>query len=558
MKRLAMLAALVVCLAVTAGAAWAASEVKMTGDARIYGVYFSGHNFTGWNDGAWTSNTPTWTKAGTKTEDTFEIWQRLRVRSDFVANEAVKFRLGIKIDNTWGTGTYTAANPDATGILVYQAYLQFKWPGLENVEITAGLQDLSLPQSSIYSGSLIFDDTAAGLVIKTQLVPDTLKMVAGFARMIDTNRTYDTSTTQTDDELDFYFLTLPITVQGFKATPWGILGVAGNGARYYTSYASTFAQASFAEDLLSAGTLMGPNKWKNNQNAYYWVGSVFEVSALDPVKLYADVMYGAGAQADRAKSQRGGWFIDFGTEYTGFDLFTPQLFAWWSTGEDASNRNGSERMNAVPPRLSGTTSRETGIFPACRKGGALFALADHAVFPRDFVGAVLGVQEQGEHGFPRGGFTSGGSLEGHGDADAHVALLGGFRYGHVAWDCGPFGPAGEKCRLVLAYDIPSGLAFFVVFHLVGVVIEQAVEVAGIAFGEEILHEGRHGRGSRLGGLSGLARDGDGGAGFQTIGVFHVARPCSRAPRAGRRSAWSRPRRWSARCFSPPGHSWNCG
>ncbi len=339
---------LAVLLAATSSMALAASEVKMVGDARVYGVYFSGHNFTGWNDGAWTSNTPTWTRAGTKTEDTFEIWQRLRVRTDFVANEAVKFRLGIKIDNIWGNGTYTAANPDTTGIVVYQAFLQYKWPGCD-VEVTAGLQDLTFPQSAIFSGSLIFDDTAAALTVKTSLIPETLGLVAGFARMIDTNRTYDPTTTQVGDELDFYFLTLPITVTGFKATPWGMVGVAGKNAGYYTTFASSFGQASFAEDLLSAGTLISPTKWKNNQNVYFWGGSTFEVSALDPVRFYADVIYGGGAMSDRKKSRRSGWFIDFGTEYTGWDLLTPQAFAWWGTGEDSSTANGSERMPHTRP-----------------------------------------------------------------------------------------------------------------------------------------------------------------------------------------------------------------
>ncbi|WP_300155347.1 outer membrane homotrimeric porin [Solidesulfovibrio sp.] len=340
--------ALLVCLAGllfwgAGSSARAATEVKFVGDARVYGVYFSGHNFTGWNDAAWTSNTPAWTKAGTKTEDTFEVWQRLRVRTDFVANEAVKFRLGIKIDNTWGTGTYTAANPDASGVLVYQAFLQFKWPGCD-VEVTAGLQDVSLPQSAIFSGSLIFDDTAAALTVRAPLIPDLLTLNAGFARMIDTNRTYDTTTTQSDDEMDWYFLTLPVTTPGFKVTPWGIVGVAGKGSGYYTTYASSFAQASVAEDILSAGTLISPTKWKNNQNLYFWGGGAFEVSALDPVRFYADVMYGGGAFNDLKKSKRGGWFIDFGTEFTGWDLLTPQLFAWWGTGEDASVLNGSERM----------------------------------------------------------------------------------------------------------------------------------------------------------------------------------------------------------------------
>ncbi len=80
------------------GAAQAATEVKMTGDARVYGNFFENRNYTGWN------------KTGTKTEDTFEIWERFRLRTDFVANEAVKFRLGVKVEDTWGYGTFTAAN----------------------------------------------------------------------------------------------------------------------------------------------------------------------------------------------------------------------------------------------------------------------------------------------------------------------------------------------------------------------------------------------------------------------------------------------------------------
>ena len=70
--------------------AHAATEVKMTGDARIYGNWFANRNFTGWN------------KYGTATEDNFEIWERFRLRSDFVANEAVKFRLGLKVEDVWG------------------------------------------------------------------------------------------------------------------------------------------------------------------------------------------------------------------------------------------------------------------------------------------------------------------------------------------------------------------------------------------------------------------------------------------------------------------------
>ena len=324
MKRFATWAVLAALVLGMAGVAHAATEVKMTGDARVYGVYFANHNYTGWNT------------EGTRTEDRFQIWERFRLRSDFVANEAVKFRLGIKVEDVWGHGTLTAANP-STAIEVYQAFLQFKMPDC-NVEVTAGLQDLSLPTNAFFNDSVVFGgDRAAALVVDAPLIQDTLAVKAGFARMIDTNRTYDTTTTQVADEFDLYFLALPITVNGFGITPWGAVGVAGKDANY--------SNAGFLEYLVSAGSFM--DGWKNDQNAYWWAGGTFEVTALDPVKFYADVIYGSGNQGDRKKDRREGWFIDLGAEYTGLDILTPQVFAWWSTGEDKSTRNGSERMPSI-------------------------------------------------------------------------------------------------------------------------------------------------------------------------------------------------------------------
>ncbi|BAH75079.1 outer membrane homotrimeric porin [Solidesulfovibrio magneticus] len=343
MKRFAALALVAAFVLGAFASAQAATEVKMTGDARIYGVFFANHNFTGWNTSSWTSATSptTWKKAGTQTEDRFQIWERFRLRSDFVANEAVKFRLGIRVENTWGKGTFTAANPEVS-IDVYQAFLQFKVPGCQDVEVTAGLQDVDLPQSKMFYASPVFGgDRIAALTVSAPLIDKTLSVLAGFGRLIDTNRTYDTTTTQVADELDMYFLALPITLDGFKATPWGAVAVAGDAANYWTT--------GFAQNLVSGGTFVSPALWKNDQNAFWWAGGAFEVTALDPVKFYADVIYGAGAQSDRKKSKRQGWFVDLGVEYTGWDILTPQLYGWWSTGEDGSTRNGSERMPMVRP-----------------------------------------------------------------------------------------------------------------------------------------------------------------------------------------------------------------
>jgi len=245
MKRIYSLALTAMLVLGAFASAQAATEVKMTGDARVYGNYFANRNFTGWN------------KTGTGTEDRFEIWERFRLRSDFVANEAVKFRLGVKVEDVWGHGTFTAANPDASNSLqVTDAYLQFKWPDCD-IETTAGLQPVNLPQSAMFYNSPVWSDNMAALTIKAPLIPDTLSVLTGFGRLMDSTRDYDATTTQKADELDAYFLALPVTLDGFKATPWGMVAVAGRDASY-SSYKDTTdtmdSGNNFANTLVSAAS----------------------------------------------------------------------------------------------------------------------------------------------------------------------------------------------------------------------------------------------------------------------------------------------------------------
>ncbi|WP_428559366.1 MAG: outer membrane homotrimeric porin [Solidesulfovibrio sp. DCME] len=334
MKRLMPLLLLCLLLA-CAATAQGATEVRMAGDFRAYGVFFENHNWTSWN------------ATGSQTEETFETWQRWRLRTDFVANEAVKFRLGTRVNDTpWGYGTYTAANP-AVAIEVYQAYLAFKWPGCD-VDITAGLQPFSMPESPLFYDSPVFatkggagdgaTNSFAGFVVRTPLVAGTLDTMFGFARLVDVNRTYDPTTTQVGDELDTYFLTLPITLNGFKFTPWGLAAVMGK--------ASASAVTSIRNGMVSGGSFVGTG-FVNNQNAYWWGGASATVTAADPLKFYADLMYGQGAANDRERNRRQGWFVDAGLEYTGLDWGTPQAGFWWSTGEDSSLNNGSQRIPSI-------------------------------------------------------------------------------------------------------------------------------------------------------------------------------------------------------------------
>jgi len=368
MKRL-MALALLVSMALCAAAASAATDVKMTGDARIHANVWSKPNYTGW------------TGDGTQTYDSFTIWQRFRLRTDFIANENLKFRFGIRANNTpWGNRTYTVDNPAVT-IDVYQAFLQFKWPGTD-VEFTIGLQPLAIAHASFFAGSsLIMDTQVAAAMVKIPVVGDTVNIVGGFMRFLDSNRDADPTTTQVPDEFDGYYLSVPITLDGFSATPWALLGVAGRNANYtWGAGACGLYNASLQQNLMAAGTFALAPGVRNAQNVYWWVGGAFEVTALDPFKFYADVIYGEGNGNDRSPNQRKGFFFDVAAEYTGFDMLTPQVAFWWSTGEDSSMRNGSERL----PTIAGTWGSSTSF---------LFD-SDQA-----FVNTYVGVNPVGSWGF---------------------------------------------------------------------------------------------------------------------------------------------------------------
>ena len=319
----------------------AATEVKMVGDVRIHANFWSNINYTGWN------------AKGTTTGDSFTIWERFRLRTDFIANESLKFRLGIRVNQkAWGHDTFTVDNP-AVSIDVYQAFLQFKIPSTD-IMAHVGYFVLELPISgTLFNANPVIGGTFASTAMVSIPVVDSFKIVTGFTRLLDVNKDFDTTTTQKADELDAYFLSLPISIEGFKASPWAAMAVLGRDINYSTvgnGSAPRITNANLGNNMLPVLAYSSPSTaLRNAQNLYWWAGGAFAVTALDPFKFYGDIAYGAGNQSDRSQNKRSGWFFDLGAEYTGFDMVLPQAAFWYSSGEDSSARNGSERM----PRVSG-------------------------------------------------------------------------------------------------------------------------------------------------------------------------------------------------------------
>ena len=336
----------------------AATEVKMVGDARIWGNWTSDMNYTGWNS------------TGTKTAQSLTIYERFRLRTDFVANEGLKFRFGIRVNNkAWGDAAATTAaagggflidNP-AVNIDVYECYLQFKWPNTE-IQFTIGMQPLDLPISAdMLYGNPVLGVTWGPAAIVNAPFTDNFGAVAGFIRFADGNPGFEPSTTVLADRLDGYLLALPITFDGFKAVPWGVLGVMGHDAAAVAKSIGTGASPrinnqNVGNGMLSSSAYLNPAVMlRQAEQVYYWVGTTLTVTALDPFKFYGDIIYGADGTSDKKYDKRGGLWFDVAAEYTGFDMLTPQATFWYGTG-DTSAHQGSQRMPTIVDNWGPSTS----------------------------------------------------------------------------------------------------------------------------------------------------------------------------------------------------------
>jgi hypothetical protein len=306
----------------------------MSGEHYVYASSFTNRNFTGWSPN------------GSQTEDAFTIWQRLRLRADYTQSESLGFCLWLQVDNTpWGNATLTLDNP-AVSIQVFQAYLQFTLPG-SDVAITAGKQTVTLPQSEGFSGSAVLDTEFATLAAKIPL-GERADLILGYGRPIGYVNALENVAASPRDVLDLAFATLPVRSGALSATPWAALGLfMNNGAfRPYAGVDGPPDLGYIRQELLSLGYFTGRPGFRQATAPYLWGGTALKYGVGD-FTAYADVIAGSGGINDAPKNLRRGIFADASLEYAGWTWAVPRVFGWWSSGEDADIRNGTERLPAV-------------------------------------------------------------------------------------------------------------------------------------------------------------------------------------------------------------------
>jgi len=308
-----------------------AARVRFSGEQYVYAATFANRNFTGWSED------------GSQTEDAFTIWQRLRLRSDFAASDALAFSFWLQADNTpWGNGFLTVDDP-AVAVQVFQAFLRFSVPGTRT-EVTAGKFTTTLPQSGAFSGSIALDTEYPSLAVRLPL-SDQASLVASYGRLFSYANALEDISAHPRGVMDLAAATLETSSGDVEFTPWAAAGLLWR-AGASTPYAGADGPPDLGyirRQLLSTGYFTGNPGFRRDAAPYVWAGFALKARAGD-FNLYADLAAASGGLGDSPKNTRRGMFADAAVEYTGFSRLTPRLCLWWGTGEDADTGNGSERL----------------------------------------------------------------------------------------------------------------------------------------------------------------------------------------------------------------------
>lgn len=286
-------------------------------------------------------------------DDDFSASQRFRTQIDIIASEALKGVVFFEIGNTvWGRAGTTdqggALGADGRTVEVRRSYIDWIVPNTD-LKVRMGIQGLSLP-GAVAPSSPVFDDDVAGLTL-SYAINDMVGVTALWARPADTSNS-DTGNSD-QDEADVFAVIVPVTLDGFKITPYGVYASVGKDVNFT---GSTNGGAEFLAGMLSMDeTMNGINQGSDTYNAW-WGGVSFEMSAFSPFSLKLDAVYGSKTADDDAESaERAGWLVAALAEYK-LDMVTPGILAWYGSGEDDDITDGSERMPSISPTGWGVTS----------------------------------------------------------------------------------------------------------------------------------------------------------------------------------------------------------
>ncbi|MEG2005412.1 MAG: outer membrane homotrimeric porin, partial [Bilophila sp.] len=162
-------------------------------------------------------------------QDTMSAMQRLRTQVDVIASESLKGVMFFEIGSTnWGQSNQGGAlGTDGRQVEVRYSYIDWVIPQTE-VKVRVGLQNFTLP--NFVAGSAILGGGAAdgaGITIAGDFT-ENVGASLFWLRAENDNVGYDSKKDyKASDAFDVVGLTVPLTFDGVKVTPWGMFSMIG-------------------------------------------------------------------------------------------------------------------------------------------------------------------------------------------------------------------------------------------------------------------------------------------------------------------------------------------
>ena len=289
---------------------------------------------------------------GSDGQDDFSASQRFRTQIDVIASEALKGVVFFEMGNTvWGRAAEGGAlGADQTIVEVRRSYIDWIVPNTD-LKVRMGIQGLDLPGATFGASPILSGEDGAALTL-SYAINDMLGVTALWARP------YEGGANETEanghnrfDEVDVFALAVPVTLDGYKITPYGVYASVGSDADLSVGASADYVAGGMQSLGQYVGGLTG-----DDTKAYdaWWGGVAFEMSAFAPFSLKADFTYGS-KDANEDYATRSGWLVSALAAYK-LDMVTPGLVAWYGTGEDDDMSDGSERMPSISPTAWAPTS----------------------------------------------------------------------------------------------------------------------------------------------------------------------------------------------------------
>ena len=306
--------------------------------------------------------------------DRFTASQRVRLQLDAVASESLSGTVFFEIgDQTWGSGgTYGkgsggAMGADGVSVEVKRAYIDWMVPDTD-LKVRMGIQGIQAP-SFVLKRAQSFGDDVAGIALSYQF-NEYVGATAFWARPYNdnfsgynknSNKSYNKSYM---DNIDLGGLFIPLTFDGVKITPWGMLaGIGPNADRvgedYFAGSDSDVWGTSigkFRQGMLPAFGVVGSDGRTvhdiklSEYGTAWWAGVTGDITYWDPFRVAFDFTAG-GVSYDESRLNRAGWMAALLVEYK-FDWGTPGIVGWYASGDDDDLGNGSERLPTLSTGMS--------------------------------------------------------------------------------------------------------------------------------------------------------------------------------------------------------------